>query len=711
MTLDVRGSLKNTKLSSNPYVVFEELISNAIDSFLIRKSDDSTAENLEIKISVDFSPADLLNDKFDISVTCTDNGCGLGEEQLKAFLTKDTSYKDDLSISGIGKCKGSGRVQFFHHFSNVKIDSVYRDGEIKLKRSLIYTDAQKEIGESDFTHPVEVDDPVGTKIRLSHFKDSTRDRIFHGEDLRAIFSLKQLKNQTLVAFLQRLIGLESQLGEFLISFTVTTVEDSSKKTDTVTLKRSDLPKISSTKAAQVKEQDPKTGRPLATHKTLTLSHYKLDAQSYNLPRNAIAFCAKSSPVKDITNRYLRTKTEQNSPMEGFHHIILIEGDILDTHVNEQRDDFDNIPDEIQAGDLFAVETVSYQSIYEAIDDVIAELITPPDWKKEEVVNDMAEKFGVSEAMLSDTDTRVRYGDSAQSVVERVLKKYQERIITDTAKIFDLKEEIVNSEPDTDEFRTKINELSWRYTASLKSFDMANLSQLIVRRAAIVDVLSLACRKQLTKQLNLEGKRRQDERIIHSIFFPMRKDSTEVRDHDIWLLSEEYHYYDYISSDKPLAKILWDDNTNLFDPDIDSEFDKLLRDRTDENGGKRPDIALFNKEGSAIIIEFKAPDVPMDDHTGDLIEYAHLLAAKSGGRLKKFYGYLIGDTLNPLRLQNWIRFPAGKGFFNSSAVQDPYTGRQLGELYSEILFYDDVVERAKKRIGVYQGKLNLKLNDH
>ncbi|APX70273.1 MULTISPECIES: hypothetical protein [unclassified Brucella] len=710
MTLDVRGSLKNTKISSNPYVVFEELISNAIDSFLIRKNGDAPAKNLEIQIAVDFSPIDLLNEQFELAVTCSDNGCGLGDDQLKAFLTKDTSYKDDLAIAGIGKCKGAGRVQFFHHFSNVKIDSVYSQGAVKYKRSLVYTEAQKQIDESDFTAPDKVNEPVGTRIRLSHFKESTRERIFHGDDLRITFSPKNLKNQTLVAFLQRLIGLESQLGEFVISFTTSTIGSVGKVKDATTLKRSDLPTISSTRTAEVKEQDPKTGLPLSTHKTLTLSHYKLNAHSYHLPRNAIAFCAKSSPVKDITNRYLRTKTEQNSPMEGFHHIILIEGDILDTHVNEQRDNFENIPEEIQAGDLFGVNTISYQSIYEAIDDVIAELITPPDWKKEEVVNDMAEKFGVSEAMLSDTDTRVRYGDSAQTVVERVLKKYQERIITDTAKIFDLKEEIVNSEPDTDEFRTKINELSWRYTASLKSFDMANLSQLIVRRAAIVDVLSLACRKQLTKQLNIEGKRRQDERIIHSIFFPMQKDSTEIRDHDIWLLSEEYHYYDYIASDKPLAKIRWDDSTNLFDPDIDAEFEKLLKDRTDENGGKRPDIALFNKEGSAIIIEFKAPDVPMDDHTGDLIEYAHLLAAKSGGRLKKFYGYLIGDTLNPLRLQNWIRFPAGKGFFNSSAVQDPYTGRQLGELYSEILFYDDVVDRAKKRIGVYQGKLNLKLNE-
>ena len=66
-------------------------------------------------------------------------------------------------------------------------------------------------------------------------------------------------------------------------------------------------------------------------------------------------------------------------------------------------------------------------------------------------------------------------------------------------------------------------------------------------------------------------RRKDERIIHSIFFPMRKDSSEVTDHDIWLLSEEYQYYDYISSDKPLSQIRWSDKEMLFEQGIDSEI--------------------------------------------------------------------------------------------------------------------------------------------
>lgn len=133
MTLDIRGSIKNTKLSSNQYVIFEELLSNAIDAYLIRRHSDVKVPSMKIEIAVDFSAADLLGDREVMSVSCRDNGCGLGDDQIKSFLTKD-SYKDDLLIAGIGKCKGSGRIQFFHHFAALSIDCFYRKGDAVLKR-------------------------------------------------------------------------------------------------------------------------------------------------------------------------------------------------------------------------------------------------------------------------------------------------------------------------------------------------------------------------------------------------------------------------------------------------------------------------------------------------------------------------------------------------------------------------------------------------
>jgi hypothetical protein len=661
---------------------------------------------MEVELEVNFSPVDMLDDAESVEISCRDNGCGFGEDQLKAFLTKDTSYKDDLSISGIGKCKGAGRIQFFHHFSRLSINSTYRQGRGVAKCEMRYSEPQKQIDAEDFNFSVGIEGEIGTVVRLGHFKEFVRSRISHGDALCTLFSAQTLKRKMLVAFLQRLIGLDNRLGDFKISFTT---HHWKRPDEHDVLERSDLPAVTDERVVAVEEQDPDTGENLGSHQNFKIYHYRLDAVRYGLPRNSISLCAKSSPVKDITQRYLRTRAEQNNPINGFHHIVLVEGDYLDQHVNEQRDDFDNVPAEFPSDDLFSSGKLSYAAIHDAIDPVIYQMVLPASWSKEEVVTQITDQFGISEAMLQDTSTRIVYGESAQTVAERVLKKYQERVLNETAEIFNLKEDIIKAEPDSERFREKINELSWKYTSSLKNFDMANLSQLIVRRAAIVQILDLACGKNLAMQSVSDAGRRKDERIIHSIFFPMRKDNSEFADHDIWLLSEEYHYYDYIASDMPLAKIPWVDGGMVFQGDIDREFQALLAKRADDNGGKRPDIALFNKEGSAIIIEFKAPGVSMDEHIGDLSEYAHLLAAKSGGKLKRFYGYLIGDTVNPLRLGNWTQFPTGKGWFQSGVLTDPATRQQLGETYFEMLHFSDVIDRAKKRIGVYQDKLNFSLH--
>lgn len=704
MTLDIRGSIKNTKISSNQYVIFEELISNAIDAYLIRRHSDANAPAMEIDIEVTFSAADLVGDRETMSVSCRDNGCGIGDDQIKAFLTKDTSYKDDLPIAGIGKCKGAGRIQFFLYFTEISIDSCYRVGDTVLKRELRYAEPQKQIEADDFILGSGQESDIGTVIQMDGLKESIRSRIFQNEALNSFFAAPVLCKQMLVVFLQRLVSLGDQLGDFRIRF----VSRHWKQDEQVrTLQHSDLPKVTTDRLVNVEERDPATGAGLGTYQQLKLSHYKLDAAHYDLPRNAIAFCAKSSPVKDITALYLRTRAEQNNPVGGFHHIVLIEGEYLDIRVNEQRDDFDNIPSTIPSGDLFSEGKISYEDIHRVIDPVIEEMVTPADWNKDDLLKEVTEQFGISEAMLQDTSTRIVYGEPASKLAERVLKKYQERVLDETAEIFTLKQEILRSEPDSDTFRSKINELSWKYTSSLKNFDMATLSQLVVRRAAIVQILDLACDQKLTMQNVAAGVRRKDEQIIHNIFFPMRKDSRDVTDHDIWLLSEEYQYYDYIASDMPLANIKWDDGEAVFESDIDAAMQNILAKRVEENSGKRPDIAVFSKEGSVIIVEFKAPGVSTDEHIGDLSEYAQLLAAKSGGKLKKFYGYLIGNEINTLRLSgNWTPFPTGKGWFQSSPLLDPITRFPLGETYFEILHFSDVIDRAKKRIAVYQDKLRL-----
>ena len=218
MTLDVRGSLKNTKINKNYYVVIDELLSNAIDSYLIRKSTDKVVKGLKVNFKIELFSRESDAKQDDLKITCTDNGVGLGSEQTKAFVTKDTSYKDDLTIAGIGKCKGSGRVQFFHYFSNIKIDSIYKDEGAYKRRTLLIDEGTKEIEDNSFEVRDTDSDELKTTIVLESIASSVYDRMFLDKNLRDKFSTDSLKRYVMVAFLQRFVSLKEMLGDLCVTF-------------------------------------------------------------------------------------------------------------------------------------------------------------------------------------------------------------------------------------------------------------------------------------------------------------------------------------------------------------------------------------------------------------------------------------------------------------------------------------------------------------
>ena len=699
MTLDIRGSLKNTRRSKNNHVVLDELLSNSIDAFLIRRASTQGDLALDIFLSVKATKANLLGDEYNLEIECIDNGCGLGPDQLKAFLTKDTSYKDDLNISGIGNCKGSGRVQYFHYFSTVSISSIYEMNDETFQIELPTQDGRKEIGENDFKIEKLDSGEIGTSVKLSNVIPKIKETIFSVANVLEWFKAQTLKQYALFSLLQRLVSLKDSLGDFRIQF----ISDLAGQKSEDILRASDIPNHTSvsTIIAEHIEGDKKITA------DFNVTHYKLDSNDYNLPQNVVGLCAKFAIAENIASRYLKTKTLENNPINGYFNIILVEGKLFDEGVSEQRDGFDKIPAENDSSDMFAGLQITFEDIFAVLDEKVQQLITPPNWSRDKIVIDVGHSYGVSEEMLSHSNTRVTFGDTPISVAKRALKNLQDKVVDETTSLISMKNALNDLEPDSDDFRKKIDDLSWQYAASLKTIDMANLSQLVVRRSNLIYVLDLAVNKRLAMQKNLvPGKRRNDEGLIHNIFFPMRKDSKEVLDHDVWLLSEEYHYYDYIASDKPLSQIKWNGIENVFEDDIDEELAKLLSKIGDDNRNCRPDIALFHEEGSVVIVEFKAPGISIDEHENELFKYATVLASKSKGKLKKFYGYIIGDTINPIGLRDYNPLPGARGFFTTSNLKEPTTQATIGQLYSEVLYYSDIVDRAQKRIGVYRDRLKL-----
>ena len=191
-----------------------------------------------MSIEVDITASGLLGDSSDISITCTDNGCGFGDDQTDAFLTKDTSYKDDLSIVGIGKCKGAGRIQYFHHFERVGIRSTFRRDDDVLTRTLPLLAARKKIDLADFVVTDGNANDIGTTIWLETLKQAPRTRLYKAAPLGEIFSAVNMRRNMLIAFLQRLVSLKPQLGNFIIKFEA---RDAKGQVDRSSLSAADLP--------------------------------------------------------------------------------------------------------------------------------------------------------------------------------------------------------------------------------------------------------------------------------------------------------------------------------------------------------------------------------------------------------------------------------------------------------------------------------------
>lgn len=701
MTLDIQGGRKNTAISSNKYVVLEELLSNAIDSYLIRRNTDKTAPELSISLEIEFFSASLLDDGYNIKISCTDNGAGFGEDQIKAFVTKDTSYKDYLTIQGIGKCKGAGRIQFFHYFDNLKIDSIYVDQKSNKNKhtTLSIASDAREITENQFVaEEIEVHE-LKTTITLENISESIPQAKIDRKNIRSDFSAKTIGGYIYKVFLQRFIILKGIIGKFSIE-----IKDKlNNSSSSINIFSNDLPQPTSEVLLNLTCHH-ENGDIKPKEYQLKVTRYSLPTSQIGSEQHEVALCANSAMVYSLIKQFLRNAHDRTKPINGNFELLLVESDFLEDKINQQRDGF-NIPKDCSQNESLEDE-ISLEDIVESLDDYVFKILTPKDFDRDELIKSTQNKFGISRSMLEQTKIKIHYSDTEENIAKRVLRKYQDEIVRETSDIFNMKEQLLKLDPRSNDFREKVSAISWKYTSTIKTMDMANLSQLVVRRTSMIEVLKQAVNLMLNCQTTLEDVRRDDEKVIHNIFFPTGKDSSESIDHDIWILNEEYHYFEHIASDKPLANIPWK-NGKLFEPEIDASLEELFKKNNEDHKKKRPDIAIFNQEGSAIIIEFKAPKVELQDHIPDLTQYARLLAAKSNGKIKKFYGYLIGNSLDATRMPlDYTRFPSGLGYFSTGKLNNPETGMPYGELYSEVLFYDQFITRAENRLNVYKTKLNI-----
>jgi len=513
MTLDVKGGLKNTEISSNQYVVIEELISNAIDSYLIRKNLETDVPKFFAELKIDFYPSSLIDDtQYDISILCRDNGAGFGDAQVKAFVTKDSTYKDYLKIQGIGKCKGAGRIQYFHYFRSLKIDSYFSEELTYKRRTLDVHSETREISESNFITSTNPEEKTETSVCLIGIQNRLFSEQPINNNLRSDFSARAIYNFLYTTFLQRFIILRNIIGSFTISITEIQGVDS----EIITINSENLPSPTSVEQIPIICTHGKTSQNLPI---LKVTRYSLPLGQFKDSQHEVALCANSATVQSLTKYYLRKSQDRKTPIDENFELLLIESELLEEKVNIQRDGF-NIPKECSSNNEL-IQDISLQDIIESLEEYVYSILTPKDFDREALLASTQTKFGISQSMLEAVNIKIHYSDTEANIAKRVLKKYQEEIVNETSDIFDIKQKLLDLDPRTQDFRDKVNELSWKYTSTIKKMDMANLSQLVVRRSSMIEVLKKAVGLLLGCQ-DETGVRRDDEKNNSQHIFSNRE---------------------------------------------------------------------------------------------------------------------------------------------------------------------------------------------
>lgn len=270
-------------------------------------------------------------------------------------------------------------------------------------------------------------------------------------------------------------------------------------------------------------------------------------------------------------------------------------------------------------------------------------------------------------------------------------------------------------PGDTNFKRNFNQKVKTLTTLLPELVRANLSGYIARRKLVLLIFEkaiakqLLCQKQSKSPKTEKGKKNaqiQHEKFLHNIFFSQH--SSDPQESNLWLLSDEFIHFSGVS-EKRLVDITYKGECVLRE-DLTEEERETLRHFEHDDITSRPDILLFPEEHKCVIIEFKSPDVELQNQVEQVCSYASVLRefSKSKYEITSFYAYLIGEKLDfaAFRRRN-PEFQESYYFDYLFHPNKPVFGgsRKDGSMYMEIIQFSTLLERATARNRIFTGHID------
>lgn len=638
-------------------------------------------------------------------ITVQDNGAGINLDSFARLVNLRDSSKGKNN-------KGTGRIQYIHFFDKTTFDSTYIKDEsyehIKLTMSkndaflhnnAILREDVKDVGQKE---------NIGTIVRFEVLLCENKKE--KTDPLKAFYDNPQIhaiKKDIIVHFLSRLCESRERMPQIEIRRF-----EGDELNDSTTIQAIDVPTPEFEKSLSVHLSKLDKNKVVDAVAAENFQLLAFSRSKDELKKNQIHFVSNGALAQSVNVDGL----QPTDVIDNKRFMFLLRSPYFDSVDDDVRGNLALVKEaefkKQNEQNLYPEECILIDHVLDATNAKIAELYPCFGEKKEEAVRnleELKEMFLLDETAISTLKKKVKSADTDEAILKSLYEADSDLMAARDAELKKLYDELTHLSPDDKEYQEKLDGHVKQFTKIVPLQNRTGLTKYIARRKLVLRVFEMVLNRELKK---LENGERIDEEILHNLIFHKHSDNPDQS--DLWLFDDQFLYFKGTSEYK-LDKICIDGTKLIKEKLTKEEEEYKIRntydDKKKDRGVLRPDIFLYPEEGKCVIIEFKAPDVDVSEYLDQITLYASLINNLSDDKFKinSFYGYLVGENIDYEAISDknsyFIEAPNLKYIFRPDYQIKGKFDRSKGNLYTEIIKYSDILERAKNRNRIFLEKLD------
>ena len=628
-------------------------------------------------------------------ITVVDNGIGVNDEGYSRLINLRDDRKNFSN-------KGTGRIQYIYFFDDTTIESVYKSNESTYKKRIITLSKKEAFLKQNAIMRLDDDSVVDSEdsYTITTFQNPLDEK---ERDIYRVITCQELKKALIEHFLSKFCDNREHLPHISVHLYI-----NDEVTDSQNIVNNDIP--------QPDKED-----------TVIVHYSKLNERQkiVQVPDKEESFQLRSfvhsedilpeNVIYLVSNGATGTKINldnitKNDNVDGKRYMFLLSGNYID---NNDSDDRGNIKLVTAAkfkkqneGSIFPEEIVLLDDIESETNKKIGEIyqeIAEKNNEKLRNIEELQQMFLLNPETVDTLKTKIKNTDTDEQILQKIYESDAKIKAQQDAEIKQQVDNISALVPTDADYQEQLKERVDEFVRTIPLQNRTALSQYVARRKLVLEIFGKILDGELERLRNGE---RINEDILHNLIFQQHTSNPESS--DLWLINEDYIYFSGVSEHR-FIDITYD-GKKIFKDDMPDEEVRYLNSLGEQRLNKRPDVLLFPEEGKCIIIEFKAPDVNVSEHLTQIDFYANILRNYTIDefQITSFYGYLIGESIEDRDVRGRVsRFeysPKFNYWFRPSEKVVDFSNRSDGNIYTEIIKYSSLLQRAKLRNKIFIDKL-------